>query len=185
MSRNSTLTCTVCMGLYGHHKALEGGGNAPLVPCAALCGTVVSAGEGAPWKVGDRVLSTFNQGHLSGTVNPEIVKTGLGLPLEGVLQTHRVFPSEGLVRAPAYMSDEEAACLPIAAVTAWMSINQFRPLGQPGGKGETVLLQGTGGVSIMGLLLAHAAGATSMSSLAHQFLTQSLGSWPVSGPNLT
>lgn len=159
------------MGLYGHHKALESGDNAPLVPCSDMCGTVVSAGEGASWKVGDRVLSIFNQGHLTGTVDPDIVKTGLGLPLEGVLQTHRVFPSEGLVRAPGYMSDEEAACLPIAAVTAWMSINQFRSLGQPGGKGETVLLQGTGGVSIMGLLLAHAAGATSMSASAYQVST--------------
>ena len=150
------------MGLYGHHKAIDSATSAPLVPCSDMCGTVVAAGEGASWKVGDRVLSTFNQGHLTGAVDADSAKTGLGLPLEGVLQTHRVFPSEGLVRAPSYMSDEEACCLPIAALTAWMSINQFRPLGQPGGKGETVLLQGTGGVSMMGLLLAHAAGATSM-----------------------
>lgn len=151
----------VAMGLYGHHKFIKAGESEPLVPCSDMCGVVVSAGEGAAWKVGDRVLSTFNQGHLTGPVDGKTAATGLGLPLEGVLQTHRVFPSEGLVKAPAYMSDEEAACLPIAAVTAWMSLNQFRPLGKPGGKGETVLLQGTGGVSIMGLLLAHAAGATS------------------------
>ena len=152
------------MGLYGHHKSIQTGDSEPLVPCSDMCGTVISLGEGATWKVGDRVLSTFNQGHLTGAVDAESATTGLGLPLEGILQTHRVFPSEGLVKAPVYMSDEEAACLPIAAVTAWMSINQFRPLGQPGGKGETVLLQGTGGVSIMGLLLAHAAGAKSMCS---------------------
>lgn len=149
------------MGLYGHHKAIQAGDSKPLVPCADMCGEVISVGEGATWKVGDRVLSIFNQGHLSGAIDAESAKTGLGLPLEGSLQTHRVFPSQGLVKAPAYMSDEEAACLPIAAVTAWMSINQFRPLGQPGGKGETIVFQGTGGVSIMGLLLAHAAGARS------------------------
>lgn len=86
---------------------------------------------------------------------------GLGLPLEGVLQTHRVFPTTGLVRAPAYLNDEEASALPIAAVTAWMSINGMRPIGHPGGEDETVLLQGTGGVSISGLQIAHAVGATS------------------------
>jgi NADPH:quinone reductase-like Zn-dependent oxidoreductase len=61
---------------------------------------------------------------------------------------------------PDYLTDEEASCLPIAAVTAWMSINGFRPLGQPfdGDSNDTVLLQGTGGVSISGLQIAHAAG---------------------------
>ena len=47
---------------------------------------------------------------------------GVGKPLEGCLQTHRVFPSYGLVRCPEYLTDEEASCLPVAAVTAWMSI---------------------------------------------------------------
>lgn len=152
------------MGLYGHHKSIDAGSDEnskPLVVCSDMCGEVVAAGDDAKWSVGDRVLSIFSQGHMSGAVDENTITTGLGLPLEGVLQSYRVFPSTGLVRAPRYMSDEEAACLPIAAVTAWMSINQFRPLGQPGGKGETVLLQGTGGVAMMGLQLAHAAGATS------------------------
>ena len=85
----------------------------------------------------------------------------LGLPLDGVLQTYRVFPIEGLVKAPDYLTDEEACTLPIAAVTAWMSLNGSRPLDNPGGERETVLLQGTGGVSISGLQIAHAAGANS------------------------
>lgn len=84
---------------------------------------------------------------------------GLGLPLDGVLASHRVFPAHGLVRCPSYMTDEEACTLPIAAVTAWMSINGMRPMGQSGGKDEYVLLQGTGGVSIAGLQIAKAAGA--------------------------
>ncbi|KAL2751996.1 hypothetical protein ACRALDRAFT_1052934 [Sodiomyces alcalophilus JCM 7366] len=154
----------VVMGLYNHHKSVEAGKPDPLVPCSDMCGTVVAVGEssgssGVTWNVGDRVLSTFNQGHLSGQIDAAGMGTGLGLPLEGVLQTYRVFPVTGLVKAPSYLSDDEAACLPIAAVTAWMAINQFRPLGQPGGKGETVLLQGTGGVSVSGLQIAHAAGA--------------------------
>ncbi|RSL62928.1 hypothetical protein CEP54_005455 [Fusarium duplospermum] len=152
----------VAQGLYGHHKAIESGRADPLVPCSDMCGTVVAVGEGAGWNVGDRVISTWNQGHFNGSINPDIMKTGLDLPLDGVLQTHRVFPDDALLKAPEYMSDEEASCLTIAALAAWMAMNQFRPLGQPGGKGEIVLLQGTGGVSISGLQIAHAAGATTM-----------------------
>ncbi|RBQ67549.1 hypothetical protein VDGD_02097 [Verticillium dahliae] len=157
----------VIMGLYNHHKTVNSGDIDPLVPCSDMCGTVVAIGDDNDndallWAVGDRVLSTFNQAHLTGQIKAPIMASGLGLPLEGVLQTHRVFPATGLVRAPSHMSDEEAACLPIAAVTAWMAINQFRPLGAPGGRGETVLLQGTGGVSVSGLQIAKAAGATSM-----------------------
>ena len=83
----------------------------------------------------------------------------LGLPLDGVLASHRIFSAHGLVPAPSYMSNEEACTLPIAAVTAWMSINGMRPLGEAGGKGDYILLQGTGGVAIAGLQIAKAAGA--------------------------
>lgn len=91
------------------------------------------------------------------------MKSGLGLPLPGVLAEYRVFPDYGLVKAPAYLSAEEASTLPIAGVTAWMAINGMRPLGQPGGKGEKVLIQGTGGVAINGLQIAKASGAEGMS----------------------
>lgn len=87
------------------------------------------------------------------------MKSGLGLPLPGVLAEYRVFSADGLVRKPEYLSDEEACTLPIAGVTAWMAINGMRPLGQAGGKGETVLIQGTGGVAVNGLLIAKASGA--------------------------
>lgn len=153
----------VIQGDYNHHKTVGSGSPEPLVPASDMCGVVEAVGEGvSAWKTGDRVLSIFNQGHQTGQIREAHMSTGLGLPLEGVLQTHRVFPATGLVAAPGHLTDDEAACLPIAAVTAWMSINQFRPLGQPGGRGEVVVLQGTGGVSISGLQIAHAAGATSM-----------------------
>jgi NADPH:quinone reductase-like Zn-dependent oxidoreductase len=54
------------------------------------------------------------------------MKSGLGLPLPGVLAEYRVFPDYGLVRKPEYLSDEEAATLPIAGLTAWMAINGMR-----------------------------------------------------------
>jgi NADPH:quinone reductase-like Zn-dependent oxidoreductase len=86
------------------------------------------------------------------------MKSGLGLPLEGCLQEYRVFPDTGLVRKPEYLTDEEACTLPIAGVTAWMALNGMNRMGELGGKGESVLLQGTGGVAVMGLVLAKALG---------------------------
>lgn len=154
------------MGLYNHHKSVEGTSSAPLVPCSDICGEVTAVGPGVAssspsWKPGDRVMGTFCQAHLTGQIREHHMATGVGLPLEGCLQDYRVFPATGLVRAPAYLSDEEASCLPIAALTAWMSINGLRPMGRPGGAGEVVLVQGTGGVSISGLQIAKASGATS------------------------
>jgi NADPH:quinone reductase-like Zn-dependent oxidoreductase len=81
--------------------------------------------------------------------------------LQGVFTQYRTFKPESLVRTPEYLTDEEACTLPIAAVTAWMSLNTFQPMGQPlTGKENVVLLQGTGGVSIGGLQIAKALGLT-------------------------
>ncbi|KAJ9321615.1 hypothetical protein DTO027B5_6783 [Paecilomyces variotii] len=148
----------VSMGLYNHHRDIKD--KPTVVPCSDMCGIITAVGPGvSAWKVGDRVLSTFNQTHLSGQITSKHMPYGLGFPLPGVLTTHRVFPEYGLVKAPEYLSDEEASTLPIAAVTAWMSINGMRPMGQSGGEGEIVLLQGTGGVAIAGLQIAKASGA--------------------------
>ncbi|KAK2767584.1 hypothetical protein FQN54_003742 [Arachnomyces sp. PD_36] len=148
----------VVRGEYNHHRSVDQ--DASIIPCSDMCGVVQSVGNGVTnWKVGDRVLSTFIPGHQTGLVNEKLLASSLGLPLQGVLATHRVFPEDGLVKAPEGMSDAEASTLPIAAVTAWLSINGTRPLGQNGGEGEYVLLQGTGGVSIAGLQLAKASGA--------------------------
>ena len=103
-------------------------------------------------------MGIFNQSHLTGQIKRKDMSSGLGLPLPGVLTEYRCFPAEGLVAVPDYLTDEEASCLPIASVTAWMAINWMRPVGQPVHGGEAVLLQGTGGVSIAGLQIAHAAG---------------------------
>ena len=156
------------MGLYTHHKSV----NSPpsLVPCSDMCGVVVSCGpvtdSSSPFKnpafrlqPGDRVVSTFAPTHLTGTIQPSMLAEGLGGPKPGVLATHRVFPTYGVLKVPDYLTDEEACCLPIAAMTAWMSLNSMRPRGEIIGKGETVVCQGTGGVSIAGLQITHAAGA--------------------------
>ncbi|CAD6441665.1 8df80fa0-5d92-491f-b7d2-a140f94e442b [Sclerotinia trifoliorum] len=146
----------VMMGLYNHHKTA---GNVPssLVPCSDISGTIISSNS-SKWKPGDRVLAIFNQTHIHGQVTAKDMASGLGLPAEGCLQEYRVFDGEGLVRRPEYLTDEEACTLPIAGVTAWMAINGMRPLGQPAGKGESVLILGTGGVAISGLQIAKASG---------------------------
>jgi len=145
----------VVMGLYGHHASISG--NKDIVPCSDICGTI-TASKSDRWKEGQRVMAIFNQTHLTGQIQAHDMTSGLGLPLPGVLCEYRAFPAESLVAVPDFMSDEEACNLPIAAVTAWMAINGMRPLGQPAKGGETVLIQGTGGVAIAGLQIAHAAG---------------------------
>lgn len=162
--------CPVCNGLYNHHKAQstdKDDDSFRLVPCSDMAGTII-ASRSPRWKVGTRVASTFNQDHLSGQIRESDLASGLGAPLQGVLAEYRVFPERGLVALPAYLSFEEASCLPIAGVTAWMSINGFQPLGQPldYSDGKTaqppcILVQGTGGVATAGLQIAAAAGFTS------------------------
>ncbi|KAJ5245818.1 Polyketide synthase enoylreductase [Penicillium chermesinum] len=155
---STTVTWRSPKGRYTHHRSV--GQDATIVPCSDMSGTILTVGPGVTqWAAGDRVLSTFLPEHQTGQVSEKHLALGLGLPLDGVLATHRVFPAYSLVRTPDYLTDEEACTLPIAAVTAWMSINGMRPLGQSGGKDEYILLQGTGGVAIAGLQIAKAAGA--------------------------
>ncbi|KAL8388909.1 hypothetical protein RB595_009012 [Gaeumannomyces hyphopodioides] len=156
----------VANGIYkSHHKSLADSTPSPIAPCSDMCGVVVAVGPtpSSIWKVGDRVVSTFIPGFAAGQIGEHHLATSLGFPADGVLQTHRVFSSAGLVRAPAHLSDDEAACLPVAALAAWMALFWNTPLGgaaQRGLKGCTVLVQGTGGVSICGLQIAKASGAT-------------------------
>jgi NADPH:quinone reductase-like Zn-dependent oxidoreductase len=156
------------MGLYNHHKSVS---QPPaIVPCSDMCGVVVAVGPTSSSqtaynspafrvKEGDRVISTFAPTHLTGQIQARDLGNGLGGPAPGVLVQYRVFPTFGVVKIPEYMSDDEAACLPIAAMTAWMSLNCMRPRGEIVGPGETIVCQGTGGVSISAAQIAAAAGA--------------------------
>lgn len=84
--------------------------------------------------------------------------TQLGGETQGLLGEYFIFPKTGVVRIPDYLSFEEASCLPCAALTAWNALYGLVPLRT----GQTVLLQGTGGVSTFALQIAHAAGATTI-----------------------
>jgi NADPH:quinone reductase-like Zn-dependent oxidoreductase len=130
-----------------------------VIPCSDGAGEVIEVGEDVTsFKVGDHVIGTFNQKHLDGDLTDEAFKTGLGAALDGVLTQYKIFPEYGLVHMPAYLTFEEASTLPCAALTAWNALYGLFKL-QPG---ETVLLEGTGGVSMFGLQIAHAAGATTI-----------------------
>ncbi|KAI0758962.1 NAD-P-binding protein [Fomes fomentarius] len=125
-----------------------------LVPGSDVAGEIVAIGQDIKgWKIGDRVTSSFFIDDFFGEINGE---TCLGGPIDGVLTEYKVLPAHALVRIPEHLSYEEASTLPCAAVTAYNALFGPKPLKG----GDIVLVQGTGGVSIFGLQIAVASGAT-------------------------
>ncbi len=128
----------------------------PLVPFSDGAGEIVEVGNDVSrWKVGDRVMPIFMQGWINGEVDSKKARTALGGDLDGCLREFGAYNEEGVVRIPRHLSYEEAATLPCAAVTAWNALVVSGKLT----KRETVLLLGTGGVSIFGLQFAKHIGA--------------------------
>jgi NADPH:quinone reductase-like Zn-dependent oxidoreductase len=148
----------------------------PLVLASDVAGEVVRVGsEVRDFAVGDRVTGLYRQKWLEGEPDAEAFASSLGGPLPGVLSEYVLLEEKGALKVPAYLSDAEVSTLPIAAVTAWTALVEDGQL-QPG---ETVLVQGTGGVSIFGLQIAKALGArviATSSSDAKLKRLQSLGS---------
>ncbi|KAI5922002.1 putative zinc-containing alcohol dehydrogenase [Camillea tinctor] len=129
----------------------------PVVGASDGAGEVVEVGSKVTqWKKGDKVVTLFNQGHQFGAVDAESAKTGLGGVIDGTLRQYGVFNEAGLVRAPKNLSATEASTLTCAGLTSWNALYGLKPL-KPG---QTVLVEGTGGVSIFALQFAKAAGAT-------------------------
>lgn len=127
----------------------------PRIPCSDGAGEVVAVGPGVTmWRRGDRVAGIFMQNWLDGPPTPEKVKGALGGDIDGMLAEYVVLKETGLVAIPEYLSYQEAATLPCAAVTAWNALSacDLKP-------GATVLVQGTGGVSIFALQFARLRGA--------------------------
>jgi NADPH:quinone reductase-like Zn-dependent oxidoreductase len=136
-------------GLYNPKQRL------PLVPCSDGAGVVKEIGsEVTRFKVGDRVIPNFAQRWLSGAPQVSKIRPTLGGPLDGTLRTEAVFNEQGLVAMPSHLSFEEAATLPCAALTAWSALSQVNLQ-----SGETLLIQGTGGVAIFALQFAKLRGA--------------------------
>lgn len=124
----------------------------PLIPVSDAVGTVVSFGK---LKEGDRVNSHLYSHWIDGLPAPKEPEFCYGTPLPGGLAEYMTLYAESAVKAPAAMTDEEASTLPIAALTAWYAMMDYGQL-QPG---QTVLVQGTGGVSVFAAQIASAFGA--------------------------
>jgi NADPH:quinone reductase-like Zn-dependent oxidoreductase len=131
-------------------------GDLPLIPVSDGVGEVVEVGAGVTRvKVGDRVCPCFNQGWIAGEPDLERLTRTLGGPIDGTMADLMCLPEGGVVKAPAHLSDEEAATLPCAALTAWSALVTYEKL-RPGSK---VLVQGTGGVALFALQFAKLLGA--------------------------
>ncbi len=131
----------------------------PFTPASDMAGTVAATGEGVDrFKVGDRVISNFMPGWIdgrgAGNARVPSYRT-LGGELPGVLAEYVAFPQDWFSRAPESLDDGEASTLPVAGLTAWFA------LVERGGvrAGQTVVVQGTGGVALFGLQIARLHGA--------------------------
>ncbi|MES1177025.1 MAG: NAD(P)-dependent alcohol dehydrogenase [Myxococcales bacterium] len=138
-------------------KGAEKGLRAPRVPVSDGAGEVVAVGTGVSrLTVGDRVMANFFPHWVEGELSDAHHASALGgFGADGMLRQEVVLPEHSWVRVPAGYSFEEAATLPCAGLTAWQALFEVTAL-RPG---ETVLLQGSGGVSVFALQLAKAAGA--------------------------
>ncbi|MCY4588956.1 MAG: NAD(P)-dependent alcohol dehydrogenase [Alphaproteobacteria bacterium] len=149
----------------------------PRIPNSDGAGTVIATGDGVTrFSTGDLVCGTFFQGWIDGPITALDMGRALGGTAEGMLAQLRVLPEDGLVHAPPGLSGRDAATLPCAALTAWHSLVEVGRVGP----GDTVLLLGTGGVSIMALQFCGMLGAraiiTSSSDVKLERCAE-LGAW--------
>src|SRR5262249_36802511 len=140
----------VVKGLYNPKMPL------PRIPVSDGVGAVAATGAGVSRvKVGQRVAGLFMPGWIEGELTDAKGRTALGGSVDGLLCEYAVLPEQSVVGVPEHLSDEEAATLPCAAVTAWNGLvcsGKVKP-------GDSVLVQGTGGVSLFALQFARLAGA--------------------------
>lgn len=120
----------------------------PVVPASDGAGEVLEVGSKvSEFKKGDQVATLFNQGHQYGDVTVQSTQTGLGGVIDGALRQYGVYNETGLVKAPKNLNALESSSLPCAALTSWNALYGLKPL-KPG---QTVLVQGSGGVSMFAL----------------------------------
>lgn len=128
----------------------------PRVPNSDGAGTITALGAGVTGlKVGDRVASCFFQDWPAGPCSVDVMNSALGGALDGVLAEEVVLKAGGVIPVPDHLSFEQAATLPCAALTAWHALVDVGRVTA----GDTVLLLGTGGVSIFALQFAKLMGA--------------------------
>jgi NADPH:quinone reductase-like Zn-dependent oxidoreductase len=141
-------------GFYNPKMAL------PRIPCSDGAGEVAAIGEGVSRaRVGDRVCGIFMQRWLDGPPTAERSKAALGGDVDGMLAEYVLLAEDGVVLFPEHLSYEEAATLPCAGVTAWNALHHAGEQANPALPGDTIVIQGTGGVSIFALQFAKLLGA--------------------------
>ncbi|HEX3773440.1 MAG TPA: NAD(P)-dependent alcohol dehydrogenase [Polyangiaceae bacterium] len=127
----------------------------PLIICSDAVGEVVARGNEVKfWREGDRVCPIFAGLWQRGRLDPRARQSSLGGPLDGTLREYFLAHEDALVRAPAHLSHEAAACLPCAGVTAYRALVEFGQLLA----GNSLVCIGTGGVSLFALRIAQALG---------------------------
>ena len=131
----------------------------PIVPLSDGAGEVVKVGSSVnDFKIGDRVIGNFFQSWETGKIDNDGLNSAMGGSIDGVLSDYFTLKANCSVKIPDYLSYSEAATLPCAATTAWhalVSVGEIKA-------NHTILLLGTGGVSIFGLQIAKALGATTI-----------------------
>ena len=145
---------------YRDLMVLKGGGRGPtkvgVVPLSDGAGEVDAIGEGVTRvKIGDRIAGCFHPRWFGGPIKADYLTDRLGANIDGVLAGYAIFNEEAVVPLPSHLSFEEAATLPCAAVTAWVALTGHRRVTA----GDTVLTQGSGGVSVFAMQFAKVLGA--------------------------
>lgn len=138
-------------GIYMPEKISKG-----LIPVADSAGVVAAVGEGVTkFEVGGRVTSHFYSTWHDGPWRTEYADFQTGGPINGGLADYQILRADSVVPTPRSLTDVEASTLPIAALTPWFVLREYRKVQA----GDSVLVQGTGGVSIFAIQLASALGA--------------------------
>jgi NADPH:quinone reductase-like Zn-dependent oxidoreductase len=134
----------------------RGGSKPSVIPLSDGAGEVVDVGPSVSrFKVGDRVAGAFFQGWTSGAITPDGITRALGGTVDGMLAEYVVLPEIGAIHVPNHLTFEQAATLPCAGLTAWNALVEVGGIRA----GQTVLLLGTGGVSLFALQFAKLHGA--------------------------
>ncbi|WP_035640152.1 NAD(P)-dependent alcohol dehydrogenase [Bradyrhizobium sp. ORS 375] len=137
-------------------RAGQGGfdGRVPLCDGAGIVDAV--GADVIQWRAGDRVAASYFRDWVSGPFKASYIPSALGSStMDGMLAEYVVLPATALVAVPEHLTSIEAATLPCAGVTAWHGLIARGGMG----KGNTLLVQGTGGVALFGLQFAVALGA--------------------------
>lgn len=173
-SRAVSLNYRDLMMIRGHYNPRQ---PLPLIPCSDGVGEVVAIGERVHRvKVGDRVAGAFSQSWIAGPPEAEKLLQTLGGPIDGMLSEMVLLNEDGVVPVPEYLSDTQAACLPCAGLTAWSALVEQGSVRA----GDTVLVLGSGGVSVFALQIAKMLGAeviATSSSEEKRARLEELGAW--------